>query len=201
MNRTLLLAAMLLAGAAACSNSTGGGTVTKPPGALIVATRTSTALAPCASSAGAWFVKRTSGPGQELPLLFPKPGEPTDCSGNTKDLIRLKLDRASLLTMPNGTPIAVGDSVFISIVWAGGDSMLFSLEPTGLVFDPAKPAELKIDFGETEEAANPTILNQLAIWRQAAPTDDFTRLSTMKLDLEEDFEVNLNGFSRYALAY
>jgi hypothetical protein len=204
MNRKyLLLAATLITGAAACSDSTGGGTITKPPAGLNYVHLAVTAAQPCADSVGAWFVRRTSGSDQELALEFPKSGIPADCTngGETEDFIRLKLDRASLSKLPNGTPIAVGDSVFISVIWAHGDSVLFEMRPTGLVFSPSEPAELKISFGETDEASDSSIVHQLSVWRQAQPADSFVKLSTTRLDVEEELEVKLNGFSRYAIAY
>ena len=198
----LLLAAALITGAAACSDTTGGGAITKPPAGLNYVHLATTAQ-PCADSVGAWFVRRTNGSGQELALEFPKSGLPADCTngGETEDFIRLRLDRASLSQLPNGTPIAIGDSVFISIIWAQGDSVLFEMRPTGLIFSPANPAELKISFGETDEASDSTIVNQLSVWRQAQPADSFVKLSTTKLDAEQELEVKLNGFSRYAIAY
>ncbi|MEO8138246.1 MAG: hypothetical protein ABI742_01310 [Gemmatimonadota bacterium] len=204
MNRKhLLLAAALITGAAACSDSTGGGSITRPAADLNYVHLAFTAPAPCADSVGAWFVRRTSGSDQELALEFPKSGIPADCTngGETEDFIRLKLDRASLAQLPNGTPIAIGDSVFISIIWAQGDSVLFEMRPTGLIFSPANPAELKISFGETDEASDSTIVNQLSVWRQAQPADSFVKLATTKLDAEQELEVKLNGFSRYAIAY
>lgn len=200
---SLLLAAAIIAGAAACSDSTGGGQITKPPASLSYVHLAVTFSQPCADSVGAWFRKSTNGSDQELALEFPTSGNLADCTngGETEDFIRLKLDRQALAALPNGTPIANGDSVFISIVWAQGDSVLFHLIPTGLTFDPAHKAELKISFGETDEASDTTIVNQLAVWRQALPTDDFVKLSTTKLDAEQELEVKLNGFSRYAIAY
>jgi hypothetical protein len=203
MIRKLLLATALLAGAVACSSSTGTGTITRPPGALIVAQLTPLAPTLCADSIGAWFVKGSGGGGgQEIALTFPENGDTLNCGNqHGEDFIRLKLEPTSLSKMPNGTPIAVGDSVFISIVWVGGDSVLFHLNPSGLVFSSSKPAELKIGFGETEEAGDSSIVQQLAIWRQALPGDDFVKLSTNQLEVEEELEVKLNGFSRYAIAY
>jgi hypothetical protein len=198
---SLLLAAAIVAGAAACSDSTGGGQITKPPAALNYVHLAVTAAQPCVDSVGAWFHKTTNGSDEELALEFPAVGAPANCSGNTEDFLRLKLDRQALSNLPDGTPIANGDSVFISIVWAQGDSVLFHLQPTGLVFDPSHKAELKISFGETDEATDTAIVNQLSVWRQALPTDDFVKLPTTKLDVEQELEVKLNGFSRYAIAY
>jgi hypothetical protein len=204
MNRThLLLAGTLIIAAAACSDSTGGGTITKPPGDLNYLRLALAAPQPCEDSVGAVFVKSASGGDQELALTFPQSGQAADCTngGELEDFIRLKVDPRALSQRPDGSPIAVGDSVFISIIWAGGDSVLFELKPTGLVFSPSHQPELRISFGETDEASDTAIVNQLSIWRQAQPTDSFAKLSSIKLDTEQELEVKLNGFSRYAIAY
>ena len=153
-------AVVLLAG---CSDSTGGGTIIVPPGNLNYLHVASTAPPLCADSVGEWFVKNPSGSDHELALTFPENGDSLNCaSGNTEDFIRLKVDKDGLSERPDGSAIADGDSVFISIVWVGGDSVLFHLTPTGLAFDPAKPTELKISFGQTEEVDDSTVINQIA---------------------------------------
>lgn len=204
MNRTqLLLAATLLVGATACSDSTGGGQITKPPGQLNIARLSVAAPQLCADSVGAYFVKGAGGGGgQEIALTFPENGDTLNCGGqHDEDFIRLKLESNSLSKLPDGSAINVGDSVFISIVWVGGDSVLFHLNPSGLVFSASKPAELKIGFGETDEASDTSIVSQLAIWRQAQLGQNFVKLSSNQLEVEEELEVKLNGFSRYAIAY
>ena len=88
--------------------------------------------------------------------------------------------------------------------------MLFDLEPSGLQFNPAEPAELKIhydhaagDFNDdgVVDGIDTSIEGTLAIWRQEHPGDPFVRLaSVLEVELDE-VNVALTGFSRYALAY
>jgi hypothetical protein len=88
--------------------------------------------------------------------------------------------------------------------------MLFELEPSGLKFNPAVPAELKIHYDHADgdlnddgvsDGEDTAIESTLAIWRQENPGDPFVRLaSVLSLDLDEA-EAELTGFSRYALAY
>ena len=56
------------------------------------------------------------------------------------------MDAGSLLALPDGTPILPGDSVLIQVSVVDPTEMLFDLEPTGLKFNPAAPARLKIHY-------------------------------------------------------
>jgi len=152
----------------------------------------------------------TKGIDVEAALQFPEPGEPADCSGGTEDFVRLRIDKESLLELPDGTPLNDGDVVTITMTWVGADSIMVQLEPTGLKFNPAKPAELKIEYGEasddldhngTVDAEDEMIEQELGLWRQATLADPFVLIGSIKLEDTNEFEAELNGFSRYAIAY
>lgn len=204
----LLPLTLALTGLAACSNSNGGddgGTV--PPGQLTFLRLPPTAPPLCADTVQFWA---TRGVGIEGALEFPEAGEPADCSGSTEDFVRLKLDAQSLLAYPDGTPFQAGDSVLITLAWVGNDSILVHLEPTGLLFDPAHPAELKIEYAEVNgdfdedgdvDADDDLIEQRIDVWRQPTLVDNYTKVGTAKFEDMDEIEARLNGFSRYALAY
>ena len=139
--RTLFGTALAVA-AAACAESTGNGGGT----ALNFLQLDANAPALCNDSAGAWFIKDSSGAEQEIALTFPETG--STCAGSTHDFLRLRIKGSSLQRHPDSTLIDNGDSVFISVKWVGSDSILFDLQPTGLLFDHLDPAELKIEYNE-----------------------------------------------------
>jgi hypothetical protein len=209
--RTLTLAGALAAGAAACSDSAGGGGGGTPPGDLTYILLPDTAPALCADSTGGWAVKDPNGQDFEIALIFPESGDPADCNGgSTEDFLRLKIEKLALLRRPDSSLISNGDSVFISVKWVGADSILFDLEPSGLLFDPAKPAELKIEYAEVgddfdhdgdSDSVDDDIEQQIDIWRQRRPGDPFVRVGTGKIEEDNEIEAKLNGFSRYAIAY
>lgn len=89
-------------------------------------------------------------------------------------------------------------------------NILFQMEPTGLTFNPAEPAELKIHYDHAdhdfnEDGAVNTIDDQikstLAIWRQETPADNFVRLGSVNVEDLEEINADVLGFSRYAIAY
>ena len=190
---------------AACSSATDSGQVVSPPDNLTYLRLATTAPPLCSNTVTFDAVKGTS---VEAALVFPEPGD--DCNGSTEDFVRLKIDAQSLLEMPDGTPINDGDHVTITMTWVGGDSIMVELEPTGLVFNPAKPAELKIEYGEASDDLNhdgtvdqedDDIEQELGMWRQEHPGDDFVLIGSVKVEDANEIEAKLNGFSRYAIAY
>ena len=203
-----LMPAIAAAFVIGCSSSTdNGGGISKPPSELNFLTFAAAAPALCSNSV---TFDATKGVDVEAALEFPEPGEPADCSGGTEDFVRLRIDKESLLELPNGTPLNDGDVVSITMTWVGGDSIMVQLEPTGLKFNPAKPAELKIEYGEasddldhngTVDAEDEAIEQELGLWRQATPAESFDLIGSVKLEDLNEFEAELNGFSRYAIAY
>ena len=88
--------------------------------------------------------------------------------------------------------------------------LLFGLQPTGLKFSTAKPAELKIRYAQADDDLNEDgevdeqddqIETILGIWRQEQPGQPFVRLGSVKVEEQQELEAMLTGFSRYAIAY
>jgi hypothetical protein len=123
---------------------------------------------------------------------------------------RLRVRAASLLSLPDGTPVNTGDSVLITLRVVDPSKLLVELDPAGLKFDPAAPATLELSYSATGgdldddgrvTQADTVLAGKLGIWRQETAGAPFVLLlSTRLLDLEE-VTAQLTGFSRYALAY
>ncbi len=126
------------------------------------------------------------------------------------EYLRLLLDGTSLLTYPDGTQFADGDSVLITVRVVDPGRSLFELEPAGLQFSPQFPAKLRIRYQRLDDdlnadgkvdVADVELELTLGIWRQETPGDPFVRLKTTLLNDLDEAEAALDGFSRYALAY
>jgi hypothetical protein len=197
-----LLIAALAGAAGSCSDSSAPSGDTKPPGDLSVV-RVAPSSTPLFNPVDSFYAKR--GEDRELRIYFQDTG-----GGQGEEYLRLRVDAATLLALPDGTPVAQGDSVLIHVRVEDPTEMLFELEPSGLRFNPAAPARLKIHYDHADgdlnddglvDASDSTIETRLAIWRQESPGDPFVRLSSvLSLELDE-VEADLTGFSRYALAY
>ena len=153
-------------------------------------------------------VLATKGLDAEIRLFYrPRPGR-TDST----EFLRLRLDARSLLRRPDGTAILNGQTVLITVTAVNTASRLeVQLEPSGLRFDPDRPAEMKIEFDECDhdfdedgtpgDADDRDIESRLSIWRQATAGALWTRLtSRIEVD-DDDVEAELVGFSNYALAF
>lgn len=130
--------------------------------------------------------------------------------GQGDEYMRLKIPDAALLSRPDGTPFAVGDSILITVTVVDVRLILFDLQPSGLRFDPAKPAELDIEYQQAGDdydrdgdvdARDDEIETELAIWRQETVGAPFERLGSVRFDDLKEIDVDLTGFTRYAIAY
>ena len=131
-------------------------------------------------------------------------------SPDSTEFLRFRLDRRSLLRRPDGTPIAEGDSVLITIALVDVSRLIINFQPAGLRFDPDRPAELRIRFAETEDDLDDDgdvdddddrARRQLSLWRQEALGLPWVKLSS-ELDVDnERIEAKLRGFTNYAVAY
>jgi hypothetical protein len=129
--------------------------------------------------------------------------------GADEEYLRLSVDAQSLLTRPDGTPFATGDSILIHVSVVDPVQLLFEMQPSGLTFSPQHPARLAIRFSQCGDDFNQdghvdgeddTIEQELSIWRQETLTDPFIRLGGAQIG-DREIEADLDGFSRYALAY
>ncbi|HEU4698678.1 MAG TPA: hypothetical protein VFS40_05825 [Gemmatimonadales bacterium] len=199
---TLTLRTVLLAGALglllACSDDgTGPDGTTREPGQLNVVRVSPGAPAAAETEVTFWAV---AGVSMDTALHLV----------NGKDYARFKLGSNSLLARPNGVPFLKGDSVEITLRVVDPQQILFELEPSGLKFNPADMAELRIRYEPAEDDFNhdgrqdendEQIRQQLHIWRQEVVGQLFERLGTVRFDGEQELRAKLIGFSRYAVAY
>lgn len=204
MHRARAIAIMLLAAAVVSCDSSSTGPETRNESELTFV-RPAPDAPPLSTISKAMLF--TKGQGGELRLYYrPRPAE-TDST----DFIRLKLENETLLRLPDGSTILDGQQVLITVTAVNiGSRLEVRFDPAGLVFDPNKPAELKIDFKEAdhdydedgdEDSEDDQIQSILGIWRTETGSTLWTRLtSNVRVD-EDKVEADLKGFSNYALAF
>lgn len=136
---------------------------------------------------------------------MPPPGEDSG-----EKFLEFKLEDTSLLRYPAdhptrpGAAFQPGDTVWIRIT-VDPTLLIASMEPSGLQFNPADPAELEIRYAEADDDydddgdPDPELEDEIDLWRQESPGDDWERVGDLK-DLELDrVRALLTGFSRYGL--
>ena len=204
MYRTRVPIPLLLAllGLGACSDSTSPGDTTRNPSDLNIVRLAPTAP-PLFNPVDSFYAKK--GEDRELRIFFQDA-----IGGSGEEFLRLKVSAPSLLARADGTPILTGDSVLIKVSIADPVQIIFDMEPAGLTFDPAQPAELKIEYVHADHDFNEDgaldpeddqIKRSLGIWRQETPTDPFVRLGSVNEQTLEEISADIVGFTRYAIAY
>jgi hypothetical protein len=201
------LLALPLALTLACSDSGGpddGDDGVKPPSELTIL-RLSAESPPLFDPEVSFYAVR--GENREGEISFvddERPGEPGE------EYLELRVDAEALQSRPDGTLFAEGDSILITVRVVDPARLLFEFEPAGLRFSPSRPAELKIHYNHADDDLDEdgdvdlddeTLELSLGIWRQEDDGDPFERLGSLLIDDLEEIEAELEGFSRYALAY
>ena len=131
-------------------------------------------------------------------------------SPDSTRLARLRLDRRSLVRRPDGTPIAPGDSLLITMSISDSDRFVITFEPSGLVFAPRRTAELTLWYHQADpdfnhdgvvDAADTAVESTFQIWRQEGIDDPwFAEATELQADVDEA-STEIRGFTRYAVAY
>jgi hypothetical protein len=204
LKKTVAAGVLLTAITAGCNDST------EPTNAPPVRSPSELTILRLAATAPPLFNNQVSfyakkGDGREARIYFQDA-----VGGQGEEYLRLKVDGASLLTRPDGTPFAPGDSILITVTVVDVQQIVFALQPSGLRFDPAKPAELEIEYDEAGDDLNQdgvvdseddTIESTMAIWRQETPGGVFEQLGSITFEDLREVDVELTGFTRYAIAY
>ena len=201
--RVAVMAVMMAGAAAACSESTAPNPAAPRPASELNILKLAQNAPPLWNPSISFYAVR--GEDREGRIFFQD-----GSGGQGNEYLKLVIKDGSLSTRPDGSSFAVGDSVLITVTVVDVQRILFQLEPDGLRFDPAEPAELEIEYGEADDDFNEdgevdeeddAIEMQLAIWRQETIGGLFERLGSVIIEDLEELEVDLLGFSRYAIAY
>jgi hypothetical protein len=197
---TFLLAGI---GLAACNDSTGARVVQRNEADLAFLRPAADAPPLVQITSSFWAVR---GEDRELRLSY----RPRQGRTDSTDFLRLRVRDESLLTLPSGLPIAIGDSVLITVVVIDPSRLIVEFQPAGLLFSRAAPAELDMRYPEADrdydddgdvDGDDDDVEQRLRIWRQERLGDPWVQLSgSVRADVDE-VKADLTGFTRYAIAY
>jgi hypothetical protein len=158
---------------------------------------------PLEQTSASFYAKK--GEAREVALYFTN-----GAGGRGPVYFRLHVGANSLGTLPDGTPIALGDSVLITVQVVDPNVVLFDLQPSGLRFNTADPAELSISYDEVDhdfdgdgdqDLTDQMIELQLAVWRQETLGGLFEHLTSVVDQPLDRVSASLAGFTRYAVSY
>lgn len=198
-----VLAAAVLAVAAACGRDGATSPSERPQEQLTFLRLRADAPPPVTTFVQFWAVR---GQDREVSIfLRPRPG-----ASDSLEFLNFKVPAEALAQYPDGRAFAPGDSVRIGIRIIDASRLIFEFTPSGLRFSSRTPAELEIEYGETDDDVNDDgridadddlARRQFAIWRQSAIGQPWERLSSI-LDIDdEEVEADIFRFSNHAIAY
>ena len=198
--RPNLLLTFGLVASLACGGDTSTGVPTDEPNFLTAATG---APAIAATSVAFWAVKGTD---QEAFIWYRAAAGRPDSS----KLARLRLDRRSLCNRVDGTAIADGDSLRITMAVIDPVRLEVKFEPAGLQFCSGRPAKLNLWWEHTSrdydkdgdvDAADAALEANFSIWKRETLTSPWVKLASVLRVETDEAEAELVGFTSYLVAY
>ena len=124
--------------------------------------------------------------------------------------LEFRLGTASLERRPDGTLIAPGDSVLITLTVTDPRHFIIDLQPSGLTFAANDQPRLRISFAACGDDLNydgrvdgtdAAMLGSLSMWRQESPFQPWFRIPSTVTTATKDVEAPLGGFTGYAIEY
>jgi hypothetical protein len=134
-----------------------------------------------------------------------EPGE----ADSTK-LVRFRVGKRSLCKRPDGSNIANGDSLLITMTVVDPERQQVKFEPAGLQFCSGRPAKLNMWYEQADhdfdddgdiDAADATWESFLSIWKQETPTSPWEKVTTVLQSDDDEAEASITGFTSYLVAY
>jgi hypothetical protein len=126
------------------------------------------------------------------------------------DFLRFRVFANSLDKRPDGSAIAPGDSILITITVPDPTTFAADFQPAGLKFSSTAPARLQFEFADCDKdlngdgvvtAADTALIPQISTWRQETAAAPWVKIaSTVEIEINE-VQADISGFSGYALAY
>jgi len=126
------------------------------------------------------------------------------------EFLRFEVASDGLLRKPDGTAFGPTDSILITVTAVDPTQFWFEFEPSGLQFNPDKPARLKVKYQYADhdfngdgsiDATDTEIEGRLDLWRREPPDTLWFRVGAVKFEDLDEFDANLFSFSQYAVAW
>lgn len=133
-------------------------------------------------------------------------------SGRTDSLkfLEFRMGAGSLDKRPDGSAIASGDSVLITLTVADPTHFLLDFQPSGLMFSATDQPTLKVSFAACGadlnydgkvDAADQAIMDALSFWRQEAPFQPWFKVGSTVNQTVREVDAQLSGFTGYAIEF
>jgi hypothetical protein len=132
--------------------------------------------------------------------------------GRTDSLkfVEFRMGPSSLESRPDGSAIASGDSVLITLTVSDPSHLVITYEPSGLRFSGNDQPTLKmfwvacgedLNYDGKVDAADTALVQKFSIWRQETAGQPWLKLSSVVTGATKEVDTQIGGFTGYALAY
>lgn len=124
--------------------------------------------------------------------------------------LEFRLGGATLDRRPDGSVIANGDSVRITVTVTDPAHLIVQFQPSGLTFSSKDPARLRMFFAEVGDdldhdghvdANDDEVEQKLSLWKQESLGLPWFKLASVLVKDSKRVDADLSGFTGYALAY
>lgn len=178
-----------LASAVASSNSSGRSSSQDDPNFLTASPSAPSIANPVISF---WAKKGTD---RSIRMVYTsRPGH-----NDSTTFLYFRVRAQSLVSRADGTPLANGDSVLITVTLVDPVHLKVDFQPSGLRFSQSHPATLKMSYAETAPfSVSPGVLK---IWRRESPLTPWLPLTSQVLEDANEVTTDIGGFTGYAIAY
>jgi hypothetical protein len=132
--------------------------------------------------------------------------------GRTDSLkfVEFRMGPLSLESRPDGSAIATGDSVLITLTVADPTHLVITYQPSGLTFSASDQPSLKmfwvacgddLNYDGKVDAADTALVQKFSIWRQEAAGQPWLKLPSVVVPSVKEVDTRLSGFTGYAISY
>jgi hypothetical protein len=135
----------------------------------------------------------------------PRPG-----ASDSARFVEFRVGANALDRRADGSTIAAGDSVQITVTANDAHHMMIQFQPSGLRFASTDQPTLKmfwvacgddLNYDGKVDASDDEIVSQLNIWRQETPGARWQRIASAVVKPNKEVNAKLSGFTGYAISY
>lgn len=124
--------------------------------------------------------------------------------------VEFRMGPSSLDRRPDGTAIATGDSVLITLTVADPTHLVITYQPSGLTFSLNDQPTFRmfwvacgddLNYDGKVDAADTALVQRFSIWRQESAGQPWLKLPSVVVPNVKEVDTQLSGFTGYAISY